>query len=76
MGNNGVIMTEKELNEHLENNLKPTSMDYLYAGVSTCETEECQSGSRNYTAEMLNELEKRKGELLSVNCHDVNYVMY
>jgi hypothetical protein len=71
-----VLWTEEELNEHLENNLKPTDMDYIHSIDPSCETEECQSGSRNYTAEMINELEKRKGELLSVNCHDVNYVMY
>ena len=70
------LWTEEELNEHLGNNLKPTDMDYLYSEIYSCETEECQSGSKNYIAEMLNELEKRKGELLSVNCHDVNYVMY
>ena len=70
------LWTEEELNEHLGNNLKPTGMDDLFSGVSLCETEECKSGSKNYTAEMINELKKRKGELLSVDCHDVNYVMY
>lgn len=70
------LWTEEELNEHLGNNLKPTDEDYIHGVDGYCETEECQSNIVNPTAKMMVELEKRKGELLNVKCHDVNYVMY
>ena len=69
-----VLWTEEELNEHLGNNLKPSDEDYIHSIDGYCETEECQSNIVSPTAKMMVELEKRKGELLNVNCYDVNYV--
>ena len=58
------LWTEEELNEHLGNNLPATANDSLTAHFS----------GDNIVPAMLNELNKRKGELLNVNCYEAKYV--
>ena len=58
------LWTEEELNEHLSNNLPATADDQLQTYFN----------SSDYITAMLNELEKRQGELLNVSCYDVKYV--
>lgn len=59
-----VLWTDYELNEHLKSNFQPSDSDKVHEILD----------ETNIISYLLNELEKREGELLNTSCHDAKYV--
>lgn len=69
------LWTEEELNNRLNtSNLVPSEDDKVFELIAEEEIIFYRVDETNAVTYLVNELEKRKGELLNTSCHDAKYV--